>query len=126
MRKLGLTSLLAGSLFLSGCSTPVNFASSTDISSAKVEKPKENIEGPYSFAPLNTMFNIPQDIRDVSLEESLLNTQKNIVDVIVKEEGYRTVGSGVLLTENGYVMTAKHVLGNVEKTKNETYIKHSN
>ena len=64
----------------------------------------------YSIAALNAFANAANDLRNLDAEKSLENISKNIVEVLVDSDGKRFLGSGLMITTDGHVITAHHVI----------------
>mgnify|MGYP001572463925 CR=1 FL=1 len=64
----------------------------------------------YSIAALNAFANASNDARNLSTEKSLEEISNNLVEVMVDSKGKRFLGSGLMITTDGYVITAHHVI----------------
>jgi S1-C subfamily serine protease len=64
----------------------------------------------YSIAALNAFANASNDSRNLSTDKSLEQISDNLVEVMVDSEGKRSLGSGLMITTDGYVITAHHVI----------------
>jgi len=64
----------------------------------------------YSIAALNAFANSANDSRNLSTEKSLEEISNNLVEVMVDSDGKRSLGSGLMITTDGYVVTAHHVI----------------
>ena len=64
----------------------------------------------YSIAALNAFANSANDSRTLSTEKSLEEISNNLVEVMVDSDGKRSLGSGLMITTDGYVVTAHHVI----------------
>jgi S1-C subfamily serine protease len=70
----------------------------------------------YSVASLTALLNVPTKSRQISLEESLANISSNLVQVYANLHGKWKSGSGLLLTTDGFVASAYHVIEPANKT----------
>ncbi|MFA6089317.1 MAG: serine protease [Candidatus Woesearchaeota archaeon] len=64
----------------------------------------------YSISALNAFANANNDARKISTEKSLEEISNNLVEVIVDNGNKVTKGSGLMITTDGYVITAHHVI----------------
>ena len=64
----------------------------------------------YSIAALNAFANVANKARGLSPQESLREISNNLVEVIVEGDKKINRGSGFMITTNGYVITASHVI----------------
>jgi len=69
----------------------------------------------YSIAALNAFANATNDSRNVSVDTSLEQISENLVEVMVDSCGKRSLGSGLMITTDGYVITAHHVIDEMIK-----------
>jgi len=67
-------------------------------------------EEAYSIAALNAFANVANDARNLSAKKSLEEISANLVEVMVYSNGKRSLGSGLMITTDGYVITAHHVI----------------
>lgn len=64
----------------------------------------------YSISALNAFANAANNARNLSAEKSLEEISNNLVEVMVDSDGKRYRGSGLMITTDGYVITAHHVI----------------
>lgn len=64
----------------------------------------------YSIAALNAFANAANDARGLSTQKSLEEISNNVVEVFVEGNGKTHLGSGLMITTDGYVVTAHHVI----------------
>ncbi|MFT4304388.1 MAG: S1 family peptidase [Candidatus Woesearchaeota archaeon] len=67
----------------------------------------------YSIAALNAFVNASNEARNLSSSQSLEQISDNLVEVIVENDKEKSVGSGLMITTDGYVITAHHVVENM-------------
>src|SRR3989344_944692 len=67
----------------------------------------------YSIAALNAFANTVNDSRNLSTKKSLEQISDNLVEIMVDNNGRRSLGSGLMITTDGYVITAHHVIDRI-------------
>ncbi len=77
----------------------------------------------YSIAALNAFANAPNEMRNISTERSLEEISKHLVQVRVHVGDQIWGGSGLMITTDGYVLTAHHVIQEVVENGRKAYIK---
>lgn len=81
-----------------------------DVSGKIVGRKRISKSEAYSIAALNAFVNSTNDSRNLSTEKSLEEISNNLVEVMVDSDGKRSLGSGLMITTDGYVVTAHHVI----------------
>ncbi len=64
----------------------------------------------YSIAALNAFANATNESRNLTPKTSLEQISNNLVEVIVNTDNRKISGSGLMITTDGYVITAHHVI----------------
>lgn len=72
----------------------------------------------YSIASLNAFVSSKNDLRNINTKKSLEQISKNLVEVYAINECQTSIGSGLMITTNGYILTAHHVIRDVLKGDN--------
>ena len=67
-------------------------------------------EEAYSIAALNAFANVANDARNLTTTQSLEEISNNLIEVMVEGNGKTSLGSGLMITNDGYVITAHHVI----------------
>jgi len=80
----------------------------------------------YSIVALNAFANTHNDNRNLSIEDSLKSISDNLVEVIIENGNKTHLGSGLMITSDGYVITAHHVIKEMIESQGKAQIKMQN
>jgi len=80
----------------------------------------------HSISALNAFASASNESRKISTEQSLKNIGENLVEVIVKNGKTISRGSGMMITTDGYVITAHHVIEDIVDNDCNVFIKQQN
>ncbi len=87
---------------------------------------KISAEEAYSIAALNAFANASNDSRNLTTEKSLENISNGLVEVRVDGDNGTKLGSGLMITTDGYIITAHHVVDELIKNGKKARIRMQN
>ncbi len=80
----------------------------------------------YSIAALNAFANATNDSRNVSTQESLENISNGLVEIRVDSDQGTKLGSGLMITSDGYIVTAHHVVDEMIRNERKARVRMQN
>lgn len=96
----GLSAFIAGTIG--------NEVSRTILSRRRLLTPEA-----HSICALNAFASVANESRNLSVDKSLEEISNNLVQVRINHDKRSFLGSGLLITSDGYVLTAHHVVENL-------------